>query len=222
MKLRRGAAALCGLLAGPAFGALRADPRSVELLRRDCRSELGRRDLTLFANGTVRQRLWAPNGELDMELLELGPGETEAYVTLLLRADLEQVDLPPAGPDEGWMDACVLSMELPDQAPVSFRYGQLDALPLALSPLISIVEELDLRASSNQEGQGLGDSYAPRPGDVLLRKDGRLYEVVGPTSDGMGVELTGVEQPVTVYVLAEAIREEFVMLVERRQIVEGR
>jgi hypothetical protein len=50
---------------------------------------------------------------------------------------------------------------------------------------------------------------------VLLRKDGRLYEVVGPTSDGMGLELTGVEQPMTVYVLAEAIREEFVMLVER-------
>jgi hypothetical protein len=215
MRLRHGAAALCGLLASVALGAPRADPRSVEVLRSDCRSELGRRDVTLFANGTVRQRLWARDGTLEMELLELGTGETEAYVTLLLRADLDQVDLPPAGPDAGWIDACVLSMELPDQAPVSFRYGQLDALPLALSPLVSIVEELDLRASSNQEGRSLGDSYTPRPGDVLLRKDGRLYEVVGPTSDGMGLELTGVEQPMTVYVLAEAIREEFVMLVER-------
>jgi hypothetical protein len=191
------------------------DPRSVEVLRRDCRSELGRRDVTLFGNGTVRLRLWNPAGELDMELFELPPGEAEAFVDRLLRADLSQVHLSPAGPDEGWMDACTLTMDLPDAEPVSYRYGQLDALPLALSPLLSILDELTVRAGSNEQGRGLGDGYTPRPGDVLLRRDGRLYEVIGPTSDGQGLELVGVAQPVTIYVVAEAIGEEFVMLVER-------
>lgn len=217
MTARSLAPVLCGLVAWSAAVAQSRDPRSVEVLRRDCRSELGRRDVTLFGNGTVRLRLWDAAGQLEMELLELGPGETEDYVTRLQRADLSQLDLPPAGPDEGWMDACALSMELPGEAPVSFRYGQLDALPLALSPLVAIVDELDLRASSNEAGRILADNYAPRPGDVLLRKDGRLYEVVGPTSDGMGIELVGVEQPVTIYLLAEAVHEEFVMLVERRR-----
>lgn len=205
---------LCGLLAGAAAAQGR-DPRSVEILRRDCRSELGRRDITLFGNGTVRLRLWDADGELDMELLDLGPGETEDYVQRLLRADLLEVELPPSGPDEGWMDACVLSMELPGETPISFRYGQLDALPLALSPLVAVTEELDLRVRADEHGRSLGDSYVPRPGDVLLRTDGRHYEVVGPTSDGLGIELVGVEQPVTVYMLAEAIRDEFVMLVDR-------
>lgn len=213
---RSGALAVLAALAASATAvAQSADPRTVELLRRDCRSDLGRRDLTLFANGTVRLRVWDAAGKLDMDLLELGPGETEAYTTRLSRADLSDVDLPPAGPDEGWMDACRLSLDLPGERQVAFTYGQLDALPLALSPLVSIVEELDVRARADEQGRSLGDSYVPRPGDVLLRRDGRLYEVVGPTSDGLGLELTGVDQPVTVYMLADAVREEFVMLIER-------
>ncbi|MEZ5331345.1 MAG: hypothetical protein R2991_04690 [Thermoanaerobaculia bacterium] len=215
MRPRAAVAVLCVLAAAGPSRATVKDPRSQEILRRDCRSQLGRRDITLFGNGTVRLRVWDPEGTLDMQLLELGPGEPEAYLNRLGQADLSEVDLPPAGPDEGWIDACELAMELPGQERVSFRYGQLDALPLALSPLVAIVDELAVRVSSNERGRGLGDSYVPRPGDVLLRKDGRLYEVVGPTSDGLGLELTGVEQPVTVYMLADAVRDEFVMLVER-------
>lgn len=201
-------------VAAASAGGVR-DPRSQEVLRRDCRSQLGRRDLTLFGNGTVRLRVWNEEGTLDMQLLELGPGELQAYVDRLERADLSEVDLPPAGPNEGWVDACELTLELPGDERRTFGYGQLDALPLALSPLVSIVDELALRVTSDERGRGLGDNYVPQPGDVLLRKDGRLYEVVGPTADGFGLELTGVEQPVTVYMLADAVRDEFVMLVER-------
>src|SRR5512134_204975 len=69
--------------------------RSHELLDYECRSELGRRRVTLFANGTVR--VW--EGLLEgqrMTLGELGPDELAAVVRRLRAEDFSEV-APVAG-----------------------------------------------------------------------------------------------------------------------------
>jgi hypothetical protein len=58
--------------------------------------------------------------------------------------------------------------------------------------------------------------YEPRPGDVLRRHDGELYEVITLTADRQGVELQGVEQPLTLFVARSELVGEFVELVRRR------
>ena len=47
---------LCAALLLLAMPAVRADDRSTEVLRYDCVTELARREMTLFANGTIRLR----------------------------------------------------------------------------------------------------------------------------------------------------------------------
>ena len=44
-----------------------------------------------------------------------------------------------------------------------------------------------------------------------------LFEVLAFTSDGQGVELQGVEQPLTVYIRPGDIRLRFTALVSRRE-----
>jgi hypothetical protein len=42
------------------------------------------------------------------------------------------------------------------------------------------------------------------------------FEVIGETADGRGVELIGLEQALTLYLLKEALPTQFVELLERR------
>ena len=49
----------------------------------------------------------------------------------------------------------------------------------------------------------------------MRRADGELFEVVGFTSDGRGVELNDINQPVTIYVARADFRSVFVSQEER-------
>ena len=70
-------------------------------------------------------------------------------------------------------------------------------------------------------GSAFGESrlpagYDPLSGDLLERTDGVRFEVVGKTLDGLGVELSSPDQPLTIYVPQGELRRLFVRLLARR------
>lgn len=205
------------LVAGPAAAAEVRDPRTVETARLDCSRGVDRREITLFANGTVRLRM---RGSLEsMRLLELGPDERDGIVSSLAEVDLSEVDAgkPVLGPGT-WLETCRLRLELPGRAaPREFRFGRTDALPLALSRVVNLVDELGRRAELAESASEFPAGYEPRSGDVVRRADGELFQVTAFTSDGRGVELQGVDQPLTMYMAREEVSGAFVALVERAE-----
>jgi hypothetical protein len=210
-----GAALLaCGALLA---GAATVPPEAgVVLLRQDCGSRLDRREVTLFANGTVRLRQGA-EGRWRMDLVELERRELDGYLARLAAEDVSEFLQEPAGPVGDWVERCRLELRLPGRPPREVVLGRLQAPPLPLARVAAVAEELAARVERGARIQpGLPEGYAPRPGDVLRRADGLLFEIVAFTGDGGGVELAGVDQPLTVYVPRGALASEFVALVERR------
>ena len=214
--------------------------RDLVLLRRECTSTIHRQEVTLFANGTVRLRQ-GPPGEEEMSLGELPPDEVEALVAALRAEDLDGGE-GSAGPEGDWVEVCRL--ELPvlatpgpgprpfgegprtptaERAPrrqtgqTVFTYRRFDSLPLGLSRATAVVDRLAVRTVVRR---GLPSDYRPRPGDVLRRADGVLFEVVRETAQvgeegPRGWELQGVVQPLAVYVAEADVPTEFVELVSR-------
>jgi hypothetical protein len=198
---------------GPA--AARSRDRTVELLDHRCRSEMGYRQVTLFANGTVRLRQEV-EGELQMSLAELPPDRLDGVLNRLLEEDLSEVDAERLTPRGDWIDSCVLRLRLDEAGEeLRFSHGPFDALPLALSRVLAVVAELG-EGALRESSRSLPDGYRPRRGDVLRRVDETLFEVVGFTSDGKGVELQGVDQPLTLYLAPEDLHTLFTALVDRR------
>ena len=216
MTHRLGAVLLVALLAVAPVSAAE-DPRSVELLRHDCSSRVGRRDLTLFANGTLRLRESEAGGEMRMRLAELGRTELAAYLARLAGEDLTEVDVRGAETSGDWVETCDLRLGLPGQPERRLRFGRMDSLPLALGRLLRVVDDLLLEVDRLAPRSRLPADYEPRAGDRLRRFDGTLYEVVSYTGDGAGLELEGVDEPLVVFIPVAELREEFEELVARRQ-----
>lgn len=209
-----GAALVALLLAFGSSRALQAVDPSIEYLRRDCSSELGRNEVTLFGNGTIRWREWR-DGEQTMRLAELGRDETEGYLRRLEVYDLSQIRDSPGGVAGAWMERCELALSLPGGPQRTFHYGRLDTHPLALADLLWIAEELAARAEAAPVAGGLPADYEPRYGDLLQRVDDLQFEVVGRTADGHGVELRGKVQPLSMYLTLDELRRQFVRIVHR-------
>ncbi len=191
------------------------DLRSRILLDRDCASRLGTNRTTLFANGTIRLRVRSAEGAEgeatdDMKLGELDRGELEAYRNRLAAIDLSETESTALSARGDWVDRCEIRLELEDRPAARFSYSRFDSLSLALSKLVGIADELAGQALARDAGSGLPPGYRPTPGDVLVRVDGELFEVVGPTADGRGTELRGVDQPLTLFVLTEELGRLFV------------
>lgn len=193
------------------------DLRGVELLDYDCRSDLSRRAVTLFANGTLRLRQ-GPVGEEAVSLVELTPEDLRGYRRRLAAEDLSETDRRSSSVGGDWVERCSLDLGLPDRPRRRFVLDPYTPLSLALSRVVAVARELGERADEGALSDSrLPAGYAPRPGDVLQRRDGVLYRVMGTTQRGnQGVELQGVEQPLTLYVRVEDLRREFVALVSRR------
>lgn len=216
------------------------DPRSTILLLYGCRSDAGRQEVTLFADGTVRLReVRAPGAQADtegvetekagtgaetMELYELDPDSLEAYRARLADEDLSEVDMERNPVDGAWVEACRLDLlryppsdgvpaDQPPE-PLHFQFSRYSALPLALSRVVKIAQDLIAEVDAAPRNH-LPDGYEPRPGDVLERSDGVLFEVVDFTVDGKGVELSGVEAPLVLYLPPDALRQRFVRVVSR-------
>ena len=211
-----------------------ADERSAVLVSRHCASDLGRQELTLFANGTVRLRE-GPPGEERMMLGELGPDELEAFADALRREDLGETDRRAAGPGGDWVERCRVVLAYGEMerwlGPPRRRedgegwrpsgdevyvYGGFDSLSLSLSRVVGLLDGLMQRVDRAAGRHSLPPRYRPRRGDVLRRVDGVLFRVVRQTADEGGWELQGVVQPLALYVVESRIPELFVELVERR------
>jgi hypothetical protein len=192
----------------------RSDLRSIELLRRDCRSEIGRHEVTLFANGTVRLREGIPQ-DPTMYLAELDPERLSAYERRLAAEDLGEVEERAAGGVEGeWVERCQLELRAEERVR-TFFYARYDTLPLALSRVIAIADDLAREIDPLISAEHLPMDYVPRSGDVLRRADGELFRIVGQTGDKLGFELTGVVSPLTLYMPKSELRRAFVALVSR-------
>jgi hypothetical protein len=73
-----------------------------------------------------------------------------------------------------------------------------------------VLTEVETLARTRAVHGALPESYEPKPGDFVRRDDGELFEVIALTSDGKGVELNGINQPVTIYVALADFRSVFV------------
>lgn len=189
--------------------------RSWEVVRRDCSTSYSREEITLFGNGTVRLRLQEENKD-DMRLAELNPEEARAYINRLEAEDLSEVR---EGRDEdlgSMMERCGIYLNLEDRPSQRFFFGKFDSLPLGLSRLNAIVNDLYNEADKLAPEGGLPRNYFPEPGDVLERTDGQRFRVIALTSDRRGVELAGLENPLTIFVALESLRQHFVNLVEEQ------
>ena len=255
-------AALVGLIGSPQ--ASTADDRSTEVLRYACAGRLGRRDITLFANGTVRVREWSdgssdelvgveieeisddeddgsgrgPSSEdrevivrgLDVPLAETPPFEMRldelgredlAYAVGRLRAilrDAEQGRIrEPLGENVAgpWSETCEIHLEIFGEDPFHYRISPYDIVPLEIERMIDEAESLASYARPLVEPQALPGNYEPHHGDVLINAEGQRYEVLRLTADKLGVELRGVDQPVTIYVALQQLRDVF-LEVERK------
>lgn len=212
------------------------DPRSHILLRLDCSSRIGRREVTLFGNGTVRLRK-GPRGQEEMRLGELGPDELAATLDQLREDDLSEVDRDPLTVEGDWVESCLLELDLPEapvpdpagargrpsmsaaaspgsgaDKPLEIRFGRYSSLPLALSRLVQVVDRL-AQVAEKELPPGLPPDYEPAPGDVLERADGAHFRVVGFTLEGKGVELEGEDNPLTLYVATGDLPRIFVSVV---------
>ncbi len=194
-------------VAGPR--RLDATDPAAEWMRRDCSNRLGRNEMTLFQNGTIRWREWQDERQT-MRLAEVGRDEVEAYLRRLAAYDLTQLRESPGGVAGEWVERCELSLSLPGGPAKSFHYGRLDTHPLALADLLRIADELAARALAAPVAGGLPASYLPRSGDLLLRVDDVEFEVVGRTADGHGIEVRGKVQPLSMYLTLDELRQQFV------------
>lgn len=205
---------LAGFVAVVLAAELPAADASVELLRRDCSNRLGRNEVTLFLNGTIRWREWR-DGEMSMRLAEVGRDEVEAYRRRLEAFDLSEVRESPGGVAGEWVERCEVALGLPGGEPRQFRFGRLDTHPLGLADLLRLADELAQRALASPVAGGLPADYLPRFGDLLLRVDDIEFEVVGRTADGQGIEVRGKVQPLSMYLTLDELRQQFVRLLRR-------
>jgi hypothetical protein len=194
---------------------LSQDERTIEIFRYTCGNNLGRREITLFANGTVRLR----EGELGKEalgLFELKPEQLQGALHRIQELDLSEVEHRDKSVEGDWIDRCELLLQRPGESLRIYRFGRFDSLPLYLSSIVRVAEDLGGKVRNlKKTEEELPSNYEPRPGDVLKRSDGQLYRIITFTGDKRGVELEGVDTPITLIVLRDRMRREFVELVER-------
>jgi hypothetical protein len=201
----------------PLFAGLSA--RTLERLRYDCRAENHRRDVTLFANGTLRLRQGEPGSEA-MWLLELLPEDRDAYLARLAGDDRGETERDASTVGGDWIERCRLTIHLPGKLPEEYELGRFDSLSLALRRAVEIAEELVARVDTAAPPEGatrLPSSYGPKVGDELRRADGEWFRVTGFTADGGGVELLGSEQPIVLYIAIANLGREFVELRRRER-----
>ena len=187
--------------------------RSRELLDYRCANELGVRQVTLFANGTVRLREGLGQ-KPRMQLGELGPVELDGYLRRLAAEDLSEVHDRRESAEGEWVERCTLRLALDGRARRDLAFSRFDSLPLSVATIVRVADEM---AAKTRPVSELPSNYRARAGDVLRRADGVLFRVVGTTADGQGLELQGVEQPLVLYLRPEDIQAQFESVVVRRR-----
>lgn len=199
------------------------DPRGWELFRHFCGNTLGRRELSVFLDGTLRFRVRDKSGD------EVKLGELSSATLTRIYSQVRETIRGLGREDRIWLQnpgqrgfsgelqqVCGIDIRLPDEPIKSFRFSPMEITPLWLGQLRQLAEELSERAEP-LTSNGLPQGYAPRFGDVLRRRDGILFRFVGLTSDGKAWMVEQIGQPVTTYYPASEIGTLFIALVESPQ-----
>ena len=76
---------------------------------------------------------------------------------------------PEKGPEGAWIEQCELRLQLPGKEPQTYRFGHYEPLPLNLSHVVRIAEELTKKVRVVKEKDEIPVDYEPRRGDVLKR-----------------------------------------------------
>ncbi len=200
-----------------AEGESAVDRRSHELVRLDCASGALSRNLSLFANGTVRIR---DKGGPDpgLRLAELEESELLGFRARLAEIDLSKTGSPIRGPSSETLEQCRLRLELTSGVVDQYRFPRMAALPHALGRALAVLDDLTVLAEERQRlSAGLPASYEARVGDVLVKADGSRYRVVRATAEGEGIEIIALESPLVLYLARESVRGEFVAVESRRK-----
>lgn len=188
--------------------------RSIIRLRFDCRSEIGRREITLFANGTVRVKAGIGKDER-VELGELDPDQLIAIESRLGEVDLSEDDEGGQAVVDGpWVEQCRLDLLTAAERIHTFSFSKAATLSLTLDRLTKIADELAGHVRPELPGD-IPAGYEPRSGDELIRADGQRFRVVALTVDGKAAELEQIDEPLVIYVPVGDLRAVFVQL-ERR------
>ena len=151
-----------------------------------------------------------------MGLAELNPDELQAFMNRLAAENLKEVGALPLGMEGTWVERCEMRIDLPDRKAQLFRFSHYDSLPLPLAHVLALMDELAAKVSDVKASEQLPHAYEPHLGDIVKRSDGMRFRIVGYTSDRKGVELSGVDQPIELYLRPEEVKQGFVALVERR------
>jgi len=189
--------------------------RTRELLRYRCSSDFGAHDLTLFGNGTLR--LWETNnGKRTMSLAELTSDELQSYLERLTTEpyDRSQTSLQ-GGPSGEWVEQCQLRLAISDAEPTEYRFSRVESLSLDLANRLTVVDEMLALTRIRDRGMSFPHGYVPQAGDVLVRKDGSRFRIERYTADGRGLEITGIDEPLVLYIEATQVTGEFSGLEER-------
>ena len=197
------------------------DRRSHELVRLGCASGTLSRELTLFANGTVRIRdKGGPNP--GMRLAELNENELDGFRARLEEIDLSETSSRTRGPSGETLEQCLLRLELTSGQIDEYRFPRIAVLSLSLGRLLAVLDDLTLLAEQRYRlSTGLPISYQPRTGDVLVKSDGSRYRIVRVTAEGAGVEIIALESPLVLYLPTDGVRGEFVAIESRRRSMTG-
>lgn len=207
-------AGLLGIALAWVPASARGDLRSTEILRYGCGSELGRRETTLFANGTVRLRQGAWEAQ-KLYLDELTPEALEENLRVLRSVYSErEIDriLEPIGrgPEGAWTERCEVYLALPESdEPLHFEFSTYDIPPLAIARIVQVADDLAAFTRPTSLEERLPDDYEPQFGDVLRTREGLRFQVLRLTTDQRGVELQGVDQPTRLYVALENLATAF-------------
>jgi len=208
-----------------------ADDRSTIRFLHSCTTEIGRREVTLFANGTVRLRQGSWESQ-DLWLEELLPEELESVLGRLAEIEGSMEELGTVGetgaiekpvrrggavgsdPDRGvlgrWVERCEIVIALPERRRRTLRFSPSEIPPLQVAALGLVAEDLASFTRPPVPQERLPADYEPRPGDVLRGADGQLFEVLRFTADERGIELQGVDSPLRIFVGLEQLGEAFV------------
>ncbi len=210
---------LLGLLFAAGFAvsseahAAPRSPISHEVFRYGCRSEIGLQEMTVFGNGTLRLKQ-GRSGQKSMLLMDVSFSDLAALIARMERLDLREAESFGGKLAGDWVEQCTLHLDLDGAEPRHFEFHRLDSLSLGLQRAVNLGQELIDKILMEATDGGLPRAYEAELGDYLRHIEGDLYEVVGFTSDGVGVELISVEQPLGMYIARVDLRRVFVGLEE--------
>lgn len=205
-------ASLAGILvltAAAVAGTAQTSPVSTELFRYRCESSISMEDVTLFGNGTLRLRQGKPE-QRSMLLLELTPSRRDDIIARLRKLDLEEATTFGGELEGDWVEQCSLTMDLEGRRRARFQFHRLDILSLSLQRSVDLGRELIALVRKEALFEGLPRGYEPRLGDYLRRWDGEVFEVVGFTAKGNGIEVHSTSQPMGFYIANQDLRSVFV------------